>query len=101
MSKKERTVYTVLGIFLVLLMIFNTLWLCFLAALMTRHFQDPYMDYPALAPRRGATYVLADDAVYIRTDRVYLDPEKAESGEIEIYNAEELLGAYETAGGIN
>lgn len=91
MSKKEKTVYTVLGIFLALLMILNTLWLWLLGALMTRRFQDPYIDYPALATQRGSIYVLADDAVYIRTDRVYLDPQKAASGEIRIYSAEELL----------
>lgn len=90
MSKKEKIVYTILGIFLALLVIFNTLWVWLMITIIPMHFHDPYMDYPALATQRGTEYILMGDAAYIRTDRVYLDPKKVESGEIEIYNGVDL-----------
>lgn len=94
MSKKEKIVYTILGVFLVLLLIFNTLWVWLMITLIPMHFQDPYMDYPALATQRGTTYILMDDITYIRTNRVYLDPQKVESGEIRIYSTSEVYRAH-------
>lgn len=91
MSKKEKIVYTVLGIFLALLLIFNSLWLGLIVSLLQNWFRDPYADYPALATQRGTAYIAADDTAYIRTDRVYLDPEKVGSGEIKLYQIGEII----------
>lgn len=98
MSKKEKIVYTILGVFLVLLLIFNTLWVWLTIDLLfvsMHRFQDPYDDYIALALQRGTeNYILMDDTAYIRTDRVYLDPQKVESGEIRIYSSSEVYQAH-------
>lgn len=98
MSKKEKIVYTVLGIFLVLLLIFNTLWLWLVVDLIFvehQFFQDPYDDYITLSLQRGTeNYILMDDTVYLRTDRVYLDPAKVERGEIRLYSVDEVYQAH-------